>query len=102
MKDSDYIKLGLGAVALYFVWDWYSNPNSTLNSATSGIANWWVNLTSGTAPAAQGIVYMPDGTQVPASEFQGNVPSGGADPTFTYGGQTYNLTSNGDGTYSAS
>ncbi len=98
------IALGIGGYILYRVFSSGANAlGAGVNTATQGIANAYVELTSPNAPVPQGSVMMPDGSSFPASQltsmgfgFSGNTALfTGSD------GNTYQLWPQSGGNYQA-
>lgn len=87
--------VGLAAGLAYFIYSVFGKINSQLNAASAGVANAYVNLTSGPTVSSQltGQILYPDGTpMMPTSQLPSVSPRWvGNSLQFGYGGITYQL-----------
>jgi hypothetical protein len=100
MKKSDLIFFGAVGIGLYLLWKKISGPGSVIDKTETSIAN----LFPGTSPSVvvQGMINLPDGSTIAASQIQTTWAPGASNPTFEWGGQTYTLFATGSpGTYTA-
>lgn len=89
------VYVGLAAGLAYFLWKTFGAVNQSLNTAAQGVANTYVDWTSGPTVSSQitGQVLYPDGTVMfPASQLPSVSPHWvGTTLQFSYGGLTYQL-----------
>ena len=99
-----------GYVFIEYIWPLLSGLGSAagaagaaVDSATTGIANAFVNATAGPAPQVQGTVQMPDGTSFPSANLT-NMNFGFVNGVaqFTFNGAKYSLSPQVNGVYQAS
>lgn len=92
-----YVGVGVGAVYLLSkIWSSVSSAvASATDPATTALANWYVQLTSGGQLIPTGMVMLPSGQAIAVADIPGGVQnvSGTNSAMFVYGGQTYYLNS---------
>lgn len=100
-----FLYVGLAAGLAYYLWKTFGAVNASLNTAAQGVANTYVDWTSGPTVASQitGQILYPDGTVMfPASQLPSVAPHWvGNSLQFSYGGMNYQLSpsdSNGNNT----
>jgi hypothetical protein len=65
--DINWLLWGALAFGGYLLWQKFFGKGGAVDTATQGIANAYVDLTSPAAPTPQGSVILPDGTNFPAT-----------------------------------
>lgn len=105
MKTSDGLLLAGGAILAYYVYKKINEAGTAVNSAANSVASGIAGAIVGTSTVTpQGSVIMPDGSSFPTSELT-NMEFGFDGPAATFlgnDGNTYQLSSQVNGSYTAS